>query len=348
MKRVIGVIGMARWRQSGALALALALALFSRGASAALEFGNVMGSFTKCTWRSNGDGTSTIELNVFYLPIRDALGKDPSGAFRPDSWFTSRLVRVYTYDSTGKPDPGPQAAAATLVTMNGTYHTRAGAVYTARIYDGGTVAGPVPGWDFGGFRDVTVRILINDAKIKDWPAVGVGAGNSTQSGWVFDYQALYVSDLGGGSCRKIDPGIRPPKPPPIVTVDMAAPDWDLGELQRGEHEVTLAKPADQLCFTYMGEDGFRNFVIDATSANGVAGNRYLLRNVRQPAQSIPYSLTLDSGTERFPLPNTGSAGVRLNKAMRTCFIPTFKTSVEMSTEPGDYSDVLSFTVMTKT
>ncbi|KWH56382.1 hypothetical protein WT63_23940 [Burkholderia anthina] len=79
----------------------------------------------------------------------------------------------------------------------------------------------------------------------------------------------------------------------------------------------------------------------------MSGNRYLLRNASKPSQTIPYSLTLDSGNATFPLPNIGASSIWLVNANRTCFVPTFKTSVSNSTEIGDYSDVLSFTIVTK-
>ncbi|KVH09554.1 hypothetical protein CFB52_016905 [Burkholderia sp. AU18528] len=149
-----------------------------------------------------------------------------------------------------------------------------------------------------------------------------------------------------GTCIVLDPA-KPPPPAPSFVLDTVAPDWDLGELPRGESQKTLAGASQQLCFTYTGFASSGNFVINATNANGMSGNRYLLRNTSKPEQTVPYSVTLNGGSANFPLPNIGASAIRLNTGNRTCFVPTFKTSVGMSAGAGDYSDVLLFTVVTK-
>ena len=129
---------------------------------------------------------------------------------------------------------------------------------------------------------------------------------------------------------------------------MAAPDWDLGELPEGNGEKIFPSSSDQLCFTYSGTAvSGKQFVINAGSANGVVNNRYRLKNLKDATQLIPYSLTLDSGTSNVSLPNASNKALPLNSSGRTCFVPTFKTTVDPTVKSGNYSDVLTFTVVTK-
>jgi len=159
---------------------------------------------------------------------------------------------------------------------------------------------------------------------------------------------VYITLETGNTCKVVNSEVAPTKPPPSVMVDVAAPDWNLGELPQGDSEKTLAGAEQQVCFTYTGLDGGApNFVIDATSVNGISGNRFLLRNTGKPSQTIPYDLTLDSGSATLRLPNTSASPVKLSNAARTCFVPTFRTSVDMAVDAGDYSDVLTFMVVTK-
>lgn len=143
----------------------------------------------------------------------------------------------------------------------------------------------------------------------------------------------------------IDP-VKPP--PPSIGISVSAPDWNLGELPGGDGEKTLSGSADQLCFTYMSEAiSGKQFIVNASNANGVVSNRYRLRNVSDASQFVPYSVILDSGSSKVSLPNTNNAAIPLSSSGKTCFVPTFKTSVGTSAKEGDYSDVLTFTVVTK-
>ncbi len=129
---------------------------------------------------------------------------------------------------------------------------------------------------------------------------------------------------------------------------MTAPDWNLGELPEGNGEKIFPNSPDQLCFTYLGAAvSGKQFIINADSANGVAGSRYRLKNLKDASQLVPYNVTLDSGTSNVSLPNASNKSLPLNSSGRTCFVPTFKTTVDSTVKDGDYSDVLTFTVVTK-
>ncbi|WP_175803791.1 hypothetical protein [Burkholderia ambifaria] len=351
MKKSMKKIGMIRrWRGCllGACLMVLSCNAF---ASKSIVYTNVVSSYGSCLWRNNGDGTSTIQVVINFRTITGNLGGTNGWGPDPDDRFVSRGVLVYTYDANGRMRPSTDVAK--YVAMNGTKSTWAvlgvGGGYV--MYAGMDNWVARPGWDNKGPHTAIVEILIDNAVIKDWPGVSIRGGNFT----VMSYDVaeitggVYVTPVSGGSaCKVIDPEVPPPDPPVVLTVDVAAPDWNLGELQRGDGEKTLAGAEQQLCFTYTGfSGGSRNFVINATSANGVSGNRYLLRNASKPSQTVPYDLTLDSGSATFRLPNTSASPVQLNNGARTCFVPTFKTSVDATVDAGDYSDVLSFTVVTK-
>lgn len=316
------------------------LTVLSLNASAqwSLNTAKVVDSYAGCTWTNNGDGTSTVHVDFNYRSAKGATGNHS---------FWSRGILIYRYDANGK--LRPSSAVAKYVTING---VKSG----ERPYEGngyvmynklGTVS---PEWQNQEPYVARVEALINNSVIKEWPGISIRAGNFTSGSDVGEETGgVYVTAVSGAStCKVIDPGVPPPEPPATLAVDVVAPDWNLGELQGGDDEKTLAGAEQQLCFTYTGlESGTRNFVINATSANGVSGNRYLLRNTIKPSQTVPYDLTLDSGSATFRLPNTSASPVLLNNNFRTCFVPTFRTSVDATVDAGDYSDVLSFTVVTK-
>ncbi len=195
----------------------------------------------------------------------------------------------------------------------------------------------------------SVEIQINNSVISNWPGIGVRAGNFTTGDDVGEVTgAAYLSTMGSSStCEVVEPTLPPPRPPAAISIDVAAPDWKLGELPRGDSEKTLTGSTEQLCFTYTGVNSSRQFVIDAKSENGISGGKYFLKNVSNASQKVPYAVVLDSGTGTFAIPNSQSSPVTLNKGNRTCFVPTFKTSVGASVSTGNYSDVLTFTIVTK-
>ncbi|NHV26690.1 hypothetical protein [Burkholderia sp. D-99] len=299
---------------------------------------NLSNGYGSCVWQNNGNGTSTINLTIDYKKAQGHThGKN----------FQSRGILVYTYDSNGVMRASSKAAS--VVSMNGKPHSTVyegnGYAMYARTYEERD-----PDWMNTDAHVANVSVLISNSVIQDWPAVAIRAGNFTPGDDIGEIKGgAYLSTLGGSpGCKVVDPIIPPPEPPPAINVVVAAPDWDLGELFRGDAvEKTLARPADQLCFTYSGVAGTKNFVIDAQSKNGIAANRYLLRNVSDASLTIPYDLTLDSGTASFTVPNAAKRPIALNKDNRTCFAPTFRTWIDSIVKTGDYSDVLTFMIFTK-
>ncbi len=312
---------------------------FNEAAAANYVPAKVIDSYGGCTWKNNGDGTSTVQVLINYRAV-------DSSNIGTSATFVSRSVLFYTYDATGKVKPNKNAVQ--YVTMNGTRNSGAYLGDTYVRYTGNNGMSPLVGWDNKGPHTAIVEAMINNSAIRDWPAVSIFAGIFTNGFYVVDWSgAAYVSFGSAGACTVTNPEVPKPNPPPSIAIDVAAPDWNLGELPRGDDEKTLAGAEQQLCFTYTGFNDYRNFVINATSANGVLGNRYLLKNASKPSQTVPYDLTLDSGSATFRLPNASASPVQLSNNSRTCFVPTFRTSVGTNADAGDYSDVLSFTVVTK-
>lgn len=340
-----------KWRAIFASVIIGFVSVYASPAAAAFKLlmAKVVDSYGACSWYNNGDGTSTIKLVVNYRGITGNLGAQANGSLRPDYMFNSRGILVYTYDSSGK--MRPSSAAARYVSMDGAKSAQAynnGVDYV--MYNGTyTSSNNIPEWAKKGKFTANVEIQINNSVIRDWPGIAIRAGNFTTGDDVGEITgAVYLSSMGSSSsCSVVDPTVPPPPPPPAITVSVAAPDWDLGELPRGESEKELKGVAQQLCFTYSGRDSSRRFVINASNENGTSMNRYLLKNVKKPTQSVPYTVTLDSGNNKFALPNINADPVTLDKGYKTCFVPTFKTSVDLTVDTGDYSDVLSFTVVTK-
>jgi len=145
---------------------------------------------------------------------------------------------------------------------------------------------------------------------------------------------------------------------------MTAPDWNLGELLPGELQTTRLDRTDQhLCFSLDALWGIKNmpgyfyggsqsysgirYALQATSQNGQMGNTYQLRHTESPSDAVPYQLSLENTLSRkvTVLPNSSTATTYLLPSGQECFVPTFMTNTPKAARAGDYSDVLSFTVI---
>ncbi|MBN3794105.1 hypothetical protein [Burkholderia sp. Ac-20392] len=316
--------------------LIIILMLFAGNASSSLVNDKTADGYSACSWTSNGDGTSLIKVTIKYKYANSA------GAY----WW-SRGVLLYSYKKDGTINSYNMRAkrvklndiSSGLVYNGGDY-----IMYTGYVADGKPVASQ---WNIKEPFDANFEILIDDSIVQDWPAISVQAGNFTSAWDVAEITGgAYISRYGAdGACEVVDP-IVPPAP--TIGIEVTAPDWDLGELPAGNGEKVFSNRADQLCFDYKGA-GVNNkrFVINASGVNGQVENRYRLRSLEDPAQEVPYDIKLDSGSNIVNLPNINNAGIALDGSGKTCFVPTFHTTVDKLLEPGDYSDVLTFTVVTK-
>ncbi|MBN3787648.1 hypothetical protein [Burkholderia sp. Ac-20353] len=320
--------------------LMLSLLIFAGKASAyVLQLGKVVDNYSACSWESRGDGTSRLRVTVNYR----------EGFAMGGYIWKSRGLLVYTYNAKGQVNPSGGAAQAMWlndVYYGSQYSDASGYVmyHGVAVGEGGTIR---PQWGIEQPFTARFDIIIQDSSVKDWPAVSLRAGNFTNGDDVGEITGgAYISRDGAhGSCNVVDPVVPPA---PEIAINVTAPDWNLGELPAGNGEKVFSNSADQLCFSYSGAGvSGKNFIINASNANGQLNNRYRLRNLDDPTQEVPYDIKLDSGARLLNLPNVGNAALTLDSSGKTCFVPTFRTTVDKRLTPGDYSDVLTFTVVTK-
>ncbi|WP_192557905.1 hypothetical protein [Pseudomonas allokribbensis] len=298
-----------------------------------LVLSNLSNSYSGCYYRDNGNGTSSVFTVIDYKPSYGHTG---------GLTFRSRGILVYSYDKNGK--LRSTSTPATNVSINGVRHTDTFVGNDYFIFFGRSSADWISSNAFSASVTATVR---NDL-ISDWPAVAIRAGNFTNGPDVAEIKGVaYISRYGAndGTCQVVvEPGMPPP---PDISISVSAPDWNLGDLQRGVSDTQLSRTDQTLCFSYNPAVGQgQKFIIGASSANGVVNNRYRLQHLSESSQVVPYSLMLDSGSTRIQLPGNSNA-MTLDTSGRTCFVPTFTTEVGKTVKAGDYSDVLTFTVITK-
>lgn len=324
-------------------------------AYASYEFAelDVSDRYHSCSWTDNGNGTSTLRVSIDFKPSEGRTLGQP---------FLSRGILVYAYDRYGRMLESSDVAQAVL--MGSVRHSIVSPGRGYVMYNGyivGSGLNPPPYSEWGVTRAFTARVtvIVDNAKIEHWPALSIRAGNYASKlapginpGSHVGYDigeikgAAYLARYGGsGSCNLVNP-ITPPEPPRSVAIDVTAPNWDLGELPRGEGKKSFSNIDDSLCFRYSGSAvNGKRFVIDATSAAGTINGRYRLKN---GTDTIPYTVELSNGAVNIPLPNTRGMTVPLDSGGRSCWMPTFTTNVPADAKVGQYHDVLTFTVVTKT
>lgn len=300
---------------------------------------DVIDGYRNCSWHDNGDGTSTLTVDVNFKRNLSYWAESA-----PD-WWDSRAFVMYAYDGNGKPNAKPMLFWGHIY-LNDVRDWTAIANYGYREFRGNS-----GDWLNKNPFVAHVVFTIQNEYIDAWPAISLQAANWSYSGTtrVEKTGAVYLyRGVSTGSCPNVDPVTPPPPPPPPTTINVSTPDWDLGELPRGNGTKTLSNSMDQLCFTYSGSAvSGKRFVIHATNANGRVNDRYRLRNVDDASQEVPYNVKLDSVQGTVNLPNFGEVGVLFNSSGRTCFVPTFTTTVAPNTKEGTYGDVLTFTIRTK-
>lgn len=292
-------------------------------------------SYSGCYFRDNGNGTSTVSTVIDYKPMAGHTG---------GSDFKSRGILVYSYDKNGRPISS--STPATVIYING---LKSDNKYNGEGYIMFYNSVGIGDWGEIGAFLASVKVTINNSAITNWPAVAIRAGNYTRMDDVGEAKgAVYISRSGpkNGACILLaDPG----SPPPLddIYIDVSAPDWNLGELQHGLSDTPLTRADQMLCFSYDAASvKNKKFVIGASSANGVVNNQYRLKHLSDTSQVVPYSLTLASGSTLIKLPGS-NIELPLADSGRSCFSPTFRTEVGRTVKEGDYNDVLTFTVTTK-
>ncbi|UDQ80051.1 hypothetical protein LJN55_22020 [Erwinia rhapontici] len=311
MKRIVG------WF-SGMLLLSLSMNGY------ALDYGKVAFRYSDCRMIDNGDGTSTVSVNIYYSDILTPI--------------VSRGFLLYNYTADGVPvSVIPNSFSLGGYPGNLKYVGEGGYVM---LYGSGGY------WGYGLQISLYASITFNSGGLSAWPAVFIRAGNRMYGTDMADNTGTYITLGGEGTCKSISTPTNPPKPDPIITV--TAPDWDLGEIKNGEQVIPFSASSDQLCLRYT-DSGVANkqFIINASNQNGMVNNQYQLKGLQDNTQSIPYQLTLDSGSSKIDLPNTSLSALPLLEGGKTCFMPIFRTFAPKGIKKGDYSDVLTFTIATK-
>ncbi len=301
---------------------------------------DVISSYNGCLWRDNGNGTTTVSAIFSY---KRALGRIGNRVI-----MLSRSVQILGFDKNGV----PRSVATREVRLNGVIGNYNLYISPGMVY-GDYRAHPLDGhWHEPRPFAAEFTVTVDNTAIAEWPALGLTAGNIggpiRPPVFVFEQSgtAYLTPDSDGRSCEVINPH-HPPKP--RITLNMRAPDWNLGELSIGNGEKRFTAAADQLCFSYAGAmAGNTQVVLSAESQNGVVENKYQLKNLRDANQVVPYSIVLDGDGAPLLLPNTSQSTVKLNASGNMCFLPTFKTFVKPGLSSGNYTDVLTFVISTKT
>ncbi|WP_063898095.1 hypothetical protein [Burkholderia ubonensis] len=321
-----------------------ALSICGKANAALFRTDDVINGYSACSWKDNGNGTSTIKLKIDFKPVYGHLAGQEYDDYR------SRGIVVYAYDKNGQRTTSKGVADAAW--MGGVKHLSTGLNGEFDVFNGHNMLWGERAWMVEEAFVADVEVLIKNSRVSAWPAVAIQAANYMRQteGHIVDIKggAYIARDGRNGNCMvaKEPETSAPPLP---IQIKVSAPDWNLGELPQGDATKTFTNSAEQLCFTYTGTAvGGKLFVINAGSANGVSGNRYRLKHVEDPTQTVPYKVTLDSGTAKLSLPNGSNTALALNSSGKTCFAPTFETSVGGRVKDGDYVDTLTFTVVTKT
>jgi hypothetical protein len=317
-------------------------------AQAQLLYGDVIeGGYSNCSFTQlNG------RLNVSFTVQFKAVFPLPSNL--PNAVFVSRAFLFFAYDAKGKQKLISVSAIDGGVNLNGsgvsqylTQRSDSLMIY-ASAYD--------KHWMNSDAFTANVRTpAVSKSVISEWPALGIqaanviwyrGAGVNTpmiQTG----AGTLYVG-AGVEGCRLINP-TQPPPSPVMTEIKVTAPDWDLGELERGKETTrTFATDAQRLCFSYDPKYiDYDKYLISASNRNGVAGNRFQLAGLTDPGERVPYTLSLAGGGDPVALPSADGLSLTLGKSGTTCLTPTFKAWAGADVKEGDFSDVLTFTIVTK-
>ncbi|BCQ42060.1 hypothetical protein [Erwinia rhapontici] len=298
---------------------------------------NLASGYSDCELIDNNDGTSTAKTTIsHYEAPADIL------FYRV---FKSRALLFYTYSKSGK----PILTTSKIFSLNNVPGTMSfdssGYIILHARKDMMGPEAPFP-WNRKTAFTAQASITFNNKVLSDWPAVSMSAGIFTSSDDLGDTKNAYISVGNNGSCKIITDPLNPPEP--VATINITAPDWKLGEIKNGEQVIPFSARIDQLCLQYDDRAmGGREFIINATSQNGTVNNQYQLKGLQDNTQNIPYQLTLDSGSDKVDLPNGTLTALPLLSGGKTCFLPTFRTFAPKGIKKGDYSDVLTFNIVTK-
>lgn len=299
--------------------------------------------YHNCTYQDLGNQTSKFSVTYDLRnvsQIAEVMNAVPSLIY---VW--TRGLMIYTYDTAGRLRPSSRGVANS-VSMNGTrysvvnLHSESNSIYSGQSTGGS--------WTNYSAHSARLEVIVPNGYLQEWPAIGIRTALLSGSHVWRDNNIVSVGAADtSGNCSIIDPT----KPPPSdARITMTAPDWKLGELSPGEtREIPFHDDTEKLCFTYDGQKwtGLR-YAINATNQNGLSGNgSYQLQHLTSPSDTVPYRVLLQNTatSTEVALPNTRNVVSALGNGGRECFNPTFTVDTPKAAKEGDYSDVLTFTVV---
>lgn len=300
-------------------------------AAAHLITAKVVSGYSDCSLTDNGDGTSTAAVTLEFNATEGHLG---------GNMFLSRAMLFNFYDKNGLPQTTQPMSGSLDGTSSQTFWSKPDYVL---------IHGQQGAWGNAEALRARATVTFYNSEIAGWPAVAIRAANyvTGEEDMAEISGAAYITAGVNGHCTLIK---DPASPPPFaINITVDAPDWALGEIRPGTQSIPLPAASDRLCLHYTdSEVSAKPFIINATSQNGVSNGRYQLKNREESSQVIPYELILENGGQQVLLPNNSLASLPLDNGGKTCFNPLFRTFAPKTIQPGDYSDVLTFTVVTPT
>lgn len=310
----------------------LMLWYLSTGSASAGELitANVASRYSDCSLTDNGDGTSLAAVTIDF---NDAEGNTGGNI------LLSRGLLFNFYDKDGLPQNTHPVYGSLDDVPSQSFWSKQGYVL---------IHGHIGAWDNDRAVRTRATVKVKNADLAAWPAVTLRAANYVTGKDMAEISGgAYITAASNGTCRVVK---DPASPPPFdINISLDAPDWDLGEIAPGTQTYPLAAASDRLCLRYTdSEVGTKPFIVNASNQNGVADGRYQLKNLHEETQAIPYELILENGSRQVLLPNGSAASIPLDKGGKTCFSPLFRTFAPKNIQAGDYSDVLTFTVVTPT
>ncbi|CNB98672.1 Uncharacterised protein [Yersinia intermedia] len=324
------------------LPVLFSLLLFSAGSAYGADFPNrpdkVVSDISNCAVTNIGTNTWKATFSVNWLEMPE---KSPGGV--DFGRRTGRGVLTYLYDSKGNAINA--YIPSTDITMNN--HPPAGTAGTFTKGKGYLSYGQSDSNVWGNYGAHSANFVVN-VKRTGVTIMAIYPADVYGFGMIYDQAgAVYFTvSPTTSTCQFMT---NPDTPPVIVNLTMNAPDWNLGEIATGQQQKVMTNNADRLCISYLStESAGKDFVVNATNANGIENNRFILKHSLEPANTLPYTLTLDSMGKRILLPNTDNSSIRFeDSGNQTCFTPTFDLYGSDNQEIGDYTDVITYEIVTK-
>lgn len=321
-----------------------ALLLVSASSAYGREFpstgGNVIFSATNCTTTKTAGNTWQASFTVSWQEQPTTVG-----------YYGVRISRafvIYQYNNRGNPIADYIRPADISINGDNPKTYSPGELnndYGYLTTSGANTAPQPASWQ--NYAPNTASVTIN-VKRADVTMIAVNPANYFDRGTLRDNlgSLFFAPSLATSSCQwKGDPN----SPQEIVNITMNTPDWTLGEIGSGKQQKVLTNSAERLCINYLStESKGKDFIINATNANGRVNNRFVLKHSLKPTNTLPYTLTLDDTGKKLLLPNINNSSVKFDSSgNQSCFTPTFDLYGSDSQELGDYSDVITFEIVTK-